>query len=879
MPTKKNKVKSPIKSGNKIFRINNIPVILILFLIYSCTEKDKNHINLNINEGWVFKAVGDSVWYPAEVPGCVHTDLMANNLIEDPYYRLNEHDLQWIDKKNWEYKTEFKVDKYILEKDVVSLKFNGLDTHADVYINDSLVLKTNNMFISWEVNCRNILHPGLNKLNIIFKSPINEGLRLRERLGYYLPGAENDQSLLGGLGDIKVNVFSRKAGYHFGWDWGPRLVTSGIWKDIELYAYSTAKFNDIQITQNELTDTLAVVTANIEISSEKDCKINLSYKIDNQDFQPEKIELKKGLNSLTITLNIRYPELWWTNGTGDQRLYNISFSMNFGKNIIDNGEIKIGLRTLEIVQDPDSIGSSFYVRLNGFPIFMKGANYIPQDMFLTRVKPSDYEDLIKSAADANMNMLRVWGGGIYEKDIFYDLCDKYGILVWQDFMFACAMYPGNSEFLDNVKKEAIQNVKRLRNHPSIALWCGDNENLIAWNRWGWKEKVIENQGQEVADTIWHAYDTLFHSILPELVKTCDDNRFYWASSPSAGIGELENGKSGDMHYWGVWWAKEPFSRYEEVIPRFMSEYGFQSFPDINSVKKYTIEEDYDIYSEVMKSHQRSSIGNATIEEYLLRDYNKPEDFETFLYVGQLLQARGINTAIEAHRRNMPHCMGSLYWQLNDVWPVASWSGIDWYGDWKALHYTVKEAFKNVMVSHEIKNDTLKFFIISDVLGDFDAQLDIKVMNFKGEIINSQILEVIVKENSSSIYLQENISELTKKNNPDEILIYAALTDLNNKEIDNSFIYLLPPKELTLPYPDIKININSIDSHNYRIIVSSNIMAKNVYLQIPFDGHLSDNYFDMLPGSEKELIFEPKEESGAELTIKDIKIYTLADRKP
>ena len=306
------------------------------------------------------------------------------------------------------------------------------------------------------------------------------------------------------------------------------------------------------------------------------------------------------------------------------------------------------MRTIELITEKDTIGNNFYFKINGIPTFMKGVNYIPQDVFTPRVKADDYEEILQSAVDANMNMVRVWGGGIYEEDIFYDLCDKYGLLVWQDFMFACAMYPGDEEFLNSVKEEAIYNVKRIRTHPSLALWCGNNEVLSAWENWGWKKSIINEQSQEIADKIYTSYDDLFHNILPNVIQKFDSNTGYWPSSPGSSFGKKESFTSGDAHYWGVWWGKEPFTNYENKIPRFMSEFGFQSFPDFTSVLKYTNDSDHNIYSEVMKSHQRSSIGNETIEEYMLRDYTKPNSFKNFLYVSQLLQAEGISMGMEAH---------------------------------------------------------------------------------------------------------------------------------------------------------------------------------------------------------------------------------------
>ena len=859
---------------------NGILKLLLLILTcsvtYSCNKEKTRYSHKEISSNWKFKNADDSLWYEATVPGCVHTDLLNNSIIEDPYYRLNERDVQWVDKKDWEYSTTFKIDKNTLDKDVVELDFKGLDTYANVFLNDSLILEANNMFISWRVSCKKHLKECDNTLRIIFESPITVGLHLRDLLGYQLPGAENDQSELGGLGDKKVCVFTRKPGYHFGWDWGPRLVTSGIWQEIELIAWDIANIQDLFIIQKEITKKKATLQVEIEIEATEEAEVSMVTLIDNEVCKAQKVSLLKGLNNITFSMDILNPELWWTNGLGDQKLYDIDILVKDNFKILSTKSTSIGLRTIEIVQEPDSVGKSFYFKLNGYPVFMKGANYIPQDIFLNRVTDEDYIKLIGSSKKANYNMLRVWGGGIYEKDIFYNLCDEAGILVWQDFMFACAMYPGNPEFVENVEIEARQNVKRLRNHPCIALWCGDNEILSAWNRWGWKENVSENQGQEIVDTIWKAYDDIFHNILPKVVKELNPQTYYWSSSPSSGFGELENGKSGDNHYWGVWWAKEPFSKYEEEIPRFMSEFGFQSFPEFNSVKKYTIEDDWDIYSEVMQSHQRSSIGNVTIEEYMLRDYNNPRDFEMFLYVGQLLQARGISIGIEAHRRNMPYCMGSLYWQLNDCWPVASWSGIDYYGNWKALHYAVRDAFKETIISNSIENDKLEMYIISDKLENTVALLDISVMDFKGNIINSIQLEIEIQGNSSQAYYHENIKDLIGDYKNNEVLLHSILTKNDTVTIDENIKYFDIPKNLDLPIPNINLDFKEIDEYNYSITISTDVLAKNLYLQSKFEGHFNDNYFDMLPNQRKVVYFTSKDIIGLDSLVTQLTVVTLVD---
>jgi len=838
----------------RYFRSFVFLTFLLGLIINSCSSHDTLKETIIINQNWTFKNISDSIWMPADVPGTVHTDLINNNIIEDPYYRLNERNVQWVDKTDWEYRSSFFVGNNLLSKDVIELRLNGIDTHSDIYINGNKVIETNNMFTKWIVDCKKYLKYGKNSIKVILRSAINIGLDKRAKLGFTLPGAENDQSEIGGLGDTKVCVFSRKPGYHFGWDWGPRLVTSGIWQNIELVAWNLANIDNIYIKQNKIDTEIADLEFTVEIESVNKKNITLITLIDDSIINSRKINLIPGFNNISYPITISSPELWWPNGHGDQRLYNVEIQLRDNENLISKKNQSLGLRTIEVVQDKDSIGASFYFKVNGFPVFMKGANYIPQDIFLNRPSNEDYNYLINSAKDANFNMLRVWGGGIYEKDIFYDLCDKAGILVWQDFMFACAMYPGNEEFLENVKREAIQNVKRLRSHPSIAIWCGDNEILSAWNRWGWKEDVYENQGADIVDSVWYAYEDIFHKILPKVVEAYDSTRLYWSSSPSSGFGELENGKSGDNHYWGVWWGKEPFDKYEEFIPRFMSEFGFQSFPTFKSVKKYTTEEDWNIYSPVMKSHQRSSIGNATIEEYMKRDYHIPENFEEFLYVGQLLQAKGIKMGIEAQRRAMPYCMGSLYWQLNDCWPVASWSSIDYYGNWKALHYEVRNAFKEVIISTEIRDDNLNLYIVSDKLLDTEATLELTLMDFNGRIIKSINEDIIINANSSKVYNKVDISSLTNNLNKSQLLLLSKIKSKDSVIIDLDITYFVSPKNLLLTSPKIDYEILDWDKKSFVIEVSTDVLAKNVFLQYEAEGQFSDNYFDIPPNESVRIIF-------------------------
>jgi beta-mannosidase len=815
-----------------------------------------------LTSGWEFKQTSSTSWLPASVPGTVHTDLLENKIIEDPFFRINEKDLQWIDKTDWEYRCTFFPEQEIFDKEVIELVFEGLDTYAEVYLNGKLILQAENMFREWKVPCKNILKKGQNELRIVLKSPITIGLEKLNANGYPLP-ASNDQSENGEMGDKKVSIFTRKAGYHFGWDWGPRLVTSGIWRPVKLVGFNTAKLVDVYFLQNSITEKKASFTAEVEIEANKDFSGELTIYSKQAFTKVQNLEIKKGLHAYKVNFEIEDPKLWWPNGLGEQNLYPIKTSLvnesDPRKPLLDENETNMGIRTIKLVRekDEDGKGESFYFEVNGHPVFAKGANYIPNDVFLTRFKPKDYERIVKAAADANMNMLRVWGGGIYENDIFYDLCDKYGIMVWQDFMFACSMYPGDDWFLENVRIEAEENIKRLRNHPSLSLWCGNNEIEVAWAEyeedrgWGWKQRYTKEQRKE----IWASYDTLFHKILPAEVAKLNPSVAYWHSSPSAGMGELAGDftTSGDQHYWGVWHGQHPFSDFRKYKARFMSEYGFQSFPELNTVATYALPEEWDIESEVMAAHQRSGIGNLRIRQYMEDDYQIPEDFKEFLYVSQLLQAEGIKMAIESHRAEMPYCMGSLYWQLNDCWPVASWSGIDYFGRWKALHYFVKKAFEEtILVSFE-EEDQLRFYVISDKLTDQTAILKQTLIDFNGTVLWQEEKKLDISSNSSNLIQKLNLTELFTYGNPSGMVL---VTDLISDEnlIYEDLHYFKKPKELALQAAEIGLEIFEKDSE-FEIQLTANRLAKNVFLSTNLSpDHFSDNYFDLIPGQTKKVSF-------------------------
>lgn len=809
-------------------------------------------VKQEIDKGWTFKQERGNNWYPATVPGVVHTDLMDNGIIEDPYFRLNERGVQWVDKEDWIYKTTVNVSDDLFSKDHVELYFKGLDTYADVYLNDSCILKADNMFREWRTDVKGLLKKSGNELRIYFHSPLKIDIPKFDAISY-VNEAGNDQSQNGGVFDKKVSVFARKAGYHYGWDWGPRLVTSGIWRPVYLEGWNNARISNVHYIQEKVSAKRANIKVRAEVLADKAGEAVLNISADGlKNKWSQKASLNKGANVIEMDLVINNPKLWWSNGLGEAHLYPFLASVTFNGQAADSRTDNIGIRELKVINEKDEFGHTFYFSLNGVKVFAKGANYIPQDNFLPRVTPERHEKTILDAVNANMNMLRIWGGGIYEDDVFYQLCDKYGILIWQDFMFACSTYPMNPEMLDNIRQEAKDNIIRLRNHPCIAIWCGNNECHTAWFNWGWMPK-FKKLG--VLDEMRKDYKDVFHGVLAEAVEAYDPTAFYWPSSPYGGdpdekceSGTTNWNPNGDAHYWGVWHAKDSIANYNHIRARFFSEYGFQSFPEYQSVLKYAPEErDHDIFSEVMMAHQRGgSHANGLIEWYLLNEYRKPKDFQNFLYMGQLLQGDAIKTAIEAHRRDMPYCMGSLYWQHNDCWPVASWSSRDFYGRWKAQHYFAKKAFANILISPLAENGVLNIHVVSGNLKPVKGQLDMRIMDFQGNVIVGKKAHVTLPANSSKVQFSDKLETLLGGKKASEVVVNVKFTPNKGEEVTSNY-FLTRYKDID--FPKAKIQLESVKAEGgYDVTVKSDVFARGVFLSIEgIDNFFSDNYFDLLPG--------------------------------
>ena len=826
-----------------------------------------------LSDGWQFRQERGNDWHPAKVPGTVHTDLMDNGLIDDPYIGLNERSVQWVDKEDWRYRTVFDVSEDIFSAANIEIVFEGLDTYADVFLNGKLLFSADNMFRLWSGDVKNVLKKKGNELEVLFHSPVKTDLPKYESLPFAYE-ATNDQSVNGGLFEKKVSVFARKAGYHYGWDWGPRIVTSGIWRPVYLRAWNGARISDAYYRQMEVTSKKADVTAEIEITADKDYRgAVLEIFADGKAVAETECDLEAGTNVVKAGFTVRNPKLWWTRELGEPYMYRMEARLTDNGSTLSSKSSDIGLRSLRLIRDKVDDGVTFYFELNGEPVFMKGANYIPCDIFLPRVTEEIYRNTIADAVDVNMNMLRVWGGGVYEDDFFYDLCDRNGILVWQDFMFACSVYPFEGHFAENVAAEAEYNIKRLRNHPCIALWCGNNECNDAWYGWGWRDRYEKQGHPEYDRIIEEQLHRQYYEVLPQAVEKFSPGTLYHPSSPWSRTEGTAEPHSGDMHNWQVWHGKAPISSYGTTRSRFFSEYGFQSFPGIESIKSYVPDQkDWRIDSDVMMAHQRGGeFANMRIAQYMEDEYWKPEDFDDFIYMSHVLQGDAIKAAIEAHRRDKPYCWGSLFWQHNDCWPVASWASRDWYGCWKAQHYFSKAAFDDILVSPVVYGGNLKVIIVSDRRRRTDGFLKVRLMDVDGTVAAEYEKKVTLAPNSSTLCLETDISGYSS---PEKMMVHVEFAAKENTYSNIAMFSLL--KETELPDPELDVMVEKT-GNGYNVTVSAKKFARAVWLTIDGTGHhFSDNYFDLLPGASRTVSVAT--DLDKEEFIKQLRVKHLAQTK-
>ena len=802
-----------------------------------------------LDKGWEFSQVGKGEWLPAKVPGTVHQDLMDNAKLVNPFYGMNEEKVQWVEKEDWQYRTTFILTKEQVEREDAVLRFDGLDTYADIYLNGSLLERTDNMFVSYELPVKEVLREGENRLQVYFHSPIKQALPQWETDGFDYP-ADNDHS------KPRVSVYTRKAPYSYGWDWGIRLATSGIWRPVTLELYDAARIEDYYVHQESVDPESAKVNNMLEVTSvasaPRQAEVTLAYAYQDEPKVTEhkNVTLQPGCNRISLPIEIARPHLWMPNGWGEPALYDFEVSVKVDGKVVASEKKKVGLRTIKVVMEDDKDGKSFYFVVNGQPLFAKGSNFIPSDALLPNVTTERYRQLMQDVKDAHHNMIRVWAGGIYEDDRFYEAADEMGILVWQDFIFACTTYPSDPNFLRRVKEEAEYNIKRLRGHASLAMWCGNNEIYEGMRFWGWKRRY---KNPVIWEEMQKGYHKLFHQLLPTMVKEFDADRFYMHGSPyEANWGRRETWKIADSHNWGTWYGRKPFETLDTDLARFMSEFGFQAFPEMKTIATFAEPKDYAIESEVMNAHQKASIGNALIKKTMALYYDVPEDFEELVYKGLVLQGFGIRHGIEAHRRNRPYCMGSLYWQLNDSWPVVSWSSIDYYGNWKAMHYQAKRAFAPVFLNVFQEGDDLCFYTLSDELKDYkNATLQWKLMDFNGKVLNKKTVTGEVPANASAVFHKEAYSDWAT--DPTRTLLLVTLKDRQGKVLSEVIHYFSYPKDQELPETRVSSKIKTFDG-KCEVTLSAKQLARDIFVEIPVQGaKFTDNFFDLLPGQTKKII--------------------------
>jgi beta-mannosidase len=850
----------------------SLPLILLIFMICTGSAVGAPQEKL-LHSNWRFRALNPDAaaqfkdWHSATVPGVVQTDLLANKLIPDPFYQTNEAALQWIGLTDWEYESHFDVDSATTAREHQEIVFEGLDTFAEVYLNDRKILDADNMFRTWRVDVKKQLRGGDNVLRIVFRSPVMKLLPELEKLPYHLLSVNTAQSAA--EKGIPTDPFTRKAPYHYGWDWGPRFVTEGIHRPARLVSWDGVRIRGVHVDQQKITKQEAKLAVEVEVDSSTQQLAEIRVNYDGGSISIKQ-QLDPGMNTVLIPVRIANPKLWYPLGYGEQSRYKFNVTVKAGK--VDDSVAKMtGLRSIELRRQPDQWGKSFEFVINGMPVFAKGVNVIPFDSFLPRVTPDIHRKILAAAAAAHMNMLRQWGGGAYETDDFYDICDELGIMVWQEFMFGGAMVPGDTAFQENVRAEAIDNVKRLRDHPSVVLWCGNNEMETGWRNWGDRMYFKNSLKPDDRERVWQDYVVLFRDVLKSVVARYSPQTPYWPSSPSANFeAPPDNPHDGDMHYWMVWHALEPIQKYTEQTPRFMSEFGFQSFPELATISTFAKPDEFDIGSTTMRAHQKNTGGNERILTYMLREYREPKDFASFVYLSQVQQAEAIKTGAEHFRRLRPRTMGALYWQLNDCWPVASWSSIDYTGRWKALQYYAVRFFDDVLVSPFHHDGKVEVFGVNDKLTPVRASLRRRLLDFNGKVLATSTTDVEIAPQSSAMLSTNSDAELLESADPtNAFAVYELIAD--GKILSRNDIFFREMRDLALPAAKVEPRWSGANE----ITLRSPVLARHVALTFgDLDVHASDNYFDLLPGESVTVKLDTK--ANAEELKKALKITTLTD---
>ncbi len=843
-----------------------VPVLkkLILIFIISFFSSSVNAQKIIPLTKWSFKEAENTSFLMASVPGNVQRDLLKNGLIPNPFLALNEKKIAWVEEKEWVYKHEFNIEVQDVESEDVLLNFEGLDTYADVYLNEQLILSADNMFRHWRISVKHYLVPGNNVLRIHFLSTARKGRSIAALSSIKYP-ADNEK------GAVKISPFIRKAPFQFGWDFAPRILTTGIWKLVYLEIINQANIENVAVSTKLLSASKAIIRSTVFIDVKKAGAYTLRVQgngVADKLFE-KRVLFEKGVHKVSADISVNNPEVWWPNGAGKQHLYSLNYELIFENHVISTNKLKVGIRDIKVINEPDSIGENFYFKVNDRPIYIKGANYVPVNaMPDEKIDSLRLRQLFLDMKKSHFNMVRVWGGGIYESDYFYDLADEYGILVWQDFPFACTMYPSDDQFLKSIAEEARDNIKRLRNRTSLAIWCGNNEIDVGWKNWGW-QKTYGYSSQDSLE-LEQGYAKLFKNLLPSILTELDPDRFYFHSSPISNWGKKEDFRKGDNHYWGVYHGEQPFSAYAEFIPRFNSEFGFQSFPSWNTLKEIAGPEP-ELSDSILVERQKSYKGNALLTKYMNWYYQVPKEARTYVYQSQLQQAEGMRLAILASRASQPFNMGVLMWQLNDVWPAISWSAIEFNGQWKAAQYFIRDAYKPTALYVRKADDNIEIQIVSDKGIGFKSKVRVVKYDLSGKIKGMAERFVNINQGGNKYVFNDFLKNVDSKK---EFIHSSIIAD--NKILAEDFFYVVPVKDLDLPAVEFKWKLRS-NKEGYFIDIISKVLLKNLYVTIDGDSkiYFSDNFFDVLPGKSYRISF--KSDKSMDVLRKKIKFQMVQNQ--
>ncbi|MEI6602988.1 MAG: glycoside hydrolase family 2 protein [Clostridia bacterium] len=812
---------------------------------------------ISLNGTWKMKRTDWQDWMKATVPGSVYCDLLANQKMDDPFYRDNEDKSLKLMEYDYQYEKEFSVDSELLTHDEIQLQFEGLDTLARVTLNGKLLATTDNMHRTYNFDAKPLLQPGTNQLNVTFFSPTK-----------YIAEKYAAQRIWG-ANAMKGFPYLRKAHYMFGWDWGPELPDMGIWRDVAIVAQSGAKLDDVKIHQEHDLES-GGVTLTIDLSvqqfSPSDLTAECTLFAPSGETQSTHTAILAGV--ATLSFQVQNPALWWPNGYGAQPLYTLEVKLLCGERCgtvaIDTRSFQIGLKQFKVLREADEWGESFTFNINGLSIFARGANYIPEDNLLPRCSREKTEKLIQHCVNSNFNCIRVWGGGIYPPDYFFDLCDQYGLIVWQDFMFACAVYDLTQEFEENIRAEFVDNIKRIRHHACLGLWCGNNENEQAIQSWH-VDSHSDNPAQRNAE-----YLKMFEEIIPAVLHEHDPDTFYWPSSPSSG-GKFDDPNDftrGDAHYWGVWIGLEPITEYRKQCFRFMSEFGFISFPCLKTIESFTLPEDRNPFSYVMDKHQKHPGGNGKVMHYLSEEYRYPESFESFLFSSQILQAEAIKYGVENWRKQRGKCMGTIFWQVNDCNPVVSWSSIDYFGRWKALQYYVKKMFAPILLVATDDDTRVAFDLVNDTTTEIAGTVHWSLRTNTAEILQKGSFEAACAPMSAHFCTTLDFTDALAvgETRRSTYLEYSFVVD--DEILMKDTVLFVKPKHFVFLKPTLTLYVTETDEE-FWVFIETDVFAKNVALEIEgADCVFSDNYFDL---SDSKTVTVKKSELPAQVLKEGIKV--------